>query len=232
MPKRPTVRVGQIDESCAPDFAVRWVGTGEWALHHGANAMVKFGDKPVGVRWKWHFHTFTILVPAEKYYAAHPEWWPLVRGKRQKPTQRHSHSTQLCTTNPAMIRQLTSNLVAALDAEPPAAALVACRLETGRTHQIRVHMAYAGHALIGDPVYGGARRVPLRALPPGAAQMVQGFARQALHAATLGFVHPVRGAPLRFCADLTADMADLLASVVRPEGTAKKARGRTKSKPR
>ena len=84
---------------------------------------------------------------------------------------------------------------------------VACRLETGRTHQIRVHMAHIGHALIGDPVYGGRRKFPKGA--PGG-ETVKAFARQALHAATLGFVHPVTGADMRFDAPLPEDMAALL----------------------
>ena len=74
------------------------------------------------------------------------------------------------------------------------AARVHCRLETGRTHQIRVHMTHVGHALIGDPVYGGRRR-----LPPGAASDAEKtLPGQALHAATLGFRHPISGGTLRF----------------------------------
>jgi 23S rRNA pseudouridine1911/1915/1917 synthase len=96
---------------------------------------------------------------------------------------------------------------------PGAAALMECWLETGRTHQIRVHMAHIGHALIGDPVYGGRRRLPLRALPPGAAEAADGFARQALHAGVLGFAHPRSGAALRFVSALPADMATLLATL-------------------
>lgn len=96
---------------------------------------------------------------------------------------------------------------------PPAAALVECRLETGRTHQIRVHMAYAGHGLIGDPVYGGARRLPARALPEGATEAARRFPRQALHAGILGFVHPLSGAVLRFAAPMPADMTALLAAL-------------------
>lgn len=81
-----------------------------------------------------------------------------------------------------------------------AASLVECRLETGRTHQIRVHLAFAGHPLAGDAVYGKRRT-------PGA---LGAFPRQALHAETLGFVHPVTGELLRFTAPLPPDMERLL----------------------
>lgn len=94
---------------------------------------------------------------------------------------------------------------------PPAAAMLECWLETGRTHQIRVHMAHVGHALIGDPTYGGHRRVSARALGATAAQAVAAFPRQALHAEKLGFVHPVSHEMLRFQAQIPDDMADLLA---------------------
>jgi 23S rRNA pseudouridine1911/1915/1917 synthase len=87
------------------------------------------------------------------------------------------------------------------------AALVDCWLETGRTHQIRVHLAYAGHGLVGDQTYGGRRRVAAKA--PGA-EAANGFPRQALHAATLGFAHPVSGQRLEFAAPLPADMAGLI----------------------
>jgi 23S rRNA pseudouridine1911/1915/1917 synthase len=95
---------------------------------------------------------------------------------------------------------------------PAMAALVECRLETGRTHQIRVHMAHIGHALIGDATYGGRRRLSDRALGPGAA-VANAFPRQALHAATLGFVHPVTGARLDFTSPLPPDMEALIAAL-------------------
>jgi 23S rRNA pseudouridine1911/1915/1917 synthase len=83
------------------------------------------------------------------------------------------------------------------------AALVECRLETGRTHQVRVHMASIGHALLGDPVYGrtkGNQKALLETL---------GFRRQALHAAHLGFIHPVKSTALAFESDMPADMQEL-----------------------
>jgi 23S rRNA pseudouridine1911/1915/1917 synthase len=83
------------------------------------------------------------------------------------------------------------------------AALVECRLETGRTHQVRVHMASIGHPLLGDPVYG-RHGVNFRELSPGFA-----FERQALHAARLGFVHPVTSEALSFESNMPADMQEL-----------------------
>lgn len=94
-----------------------------------------------------------------------------------------------------------------------AAALVECRLETGRTHQIRVHMAYAGHGLIGDPTYGGKRRLPERRIGAEAAAYANGFPRQALHAATLGFLHPADQTPLTFQSPIPDDMAALHAAL-------------------
>jgi len=93
---------------------------------------------------------------------------------------------------------------------PPAAALVECWLETGRTHQIRVHMSHVGHALIGDQTYGGRRRLAGKALGEVAAAAANTFPRQALHAATLGFLHPVSGDWLEFASPLPQDMQDLI----------------------
>ena len=83
-------------------------------------------------------------------------------------------------------------------------ALVECRLETGRTHQVRVHLASIGHALVGDPLYGRAS--------PAVRPVLQKlrFQRQALHAAVLGFVHPVTSGRLRFASDLPPDMKELI----------------------
>ena len=88
------------------------------------------------------------------------------------------------------------------------AALVECRLETGRTHQVRVHMASLGHALLGDPVYGrtkGDQKALLDRL---------GFHRQALHAAHLGFIHPVTRTPMAFESAMPADMQELFSHLI------------------
>jgi len=96
---------------------------------------------------------------------------------------------------------------------PIAAALVECWLETGRTHQIRVHMAHAGHGLIGDPVYGGRRKLSPKAISPDALERVKSFPRQALHAAVLGFKHPGSHQSLRFEAPVPPDMDQLIVSL-------------------
>ncbi|MCV2864453.1 RluA family pseudouridine synthase [Albidovulum sediminicola] len=93
---------------------------------------------------------------------------------------------------------------------PPAAALVECWLETGRTHQIRVHMAHVGHGLVGDQTYGGRRKLSPKAVGEAAVEAAALFPRQALHAAALGFSHPVTGEWLEFESPLPADMAALL----------------------
>ena len=84
------------------------------------------------------------------------------------------------------------------------ASLVECRLETGRTHQVRVHMAHIGHPLIGDPVYGRSRK------PLSDILKARNFVRQALHAAHLGFIHPVTGNNIALDSELPADMRELL----------------------
>ena len=89
------------------------------------------------------------------------------------------------------------------------ASLIECRLETGRTHQVRVHCASIGHALLGDPVYG---RTP-KALRPLLEEL--GFAHQALHAARLGFRHPISGESLDFCAEPPSDMRELIDQTAR-----------------
>ncbi|MBA4761678.1 RluA family pseudouridine synthase [Sphingomonas sp.] len=88
------------------------------------------------------------------------------------------------------------------------AALVECRLETGRTHQVRVHMASLGHPLIGDPVYGRTKKEHREVLE------TMGFRRQALHAARLGFIHPISSNALAFDSEMPADMQELMDKLI------------------
>ena len=109
---------------------------------------------------------------------------------------------------------------------PPFATLVECRLETGRTHQIRVHMAHIGRSIIGDPLYGRAPRAGQ--MPDVTARtclaQLRSFERQALHAAHLGFAHPVTGEALGFSSQLPDDMQALIQIMDRAIAT--RARGK------
>jgi len=97
-----------------------------------------------------------------------------------------------------------------LSANGSAAALIECRLETGRTHQIRVHMAHIKTPLVGDPVYLRWTSERKKQLPAATRESVTAFPRQALHAAELGFQHPATGADMRFQAAVPADFQELL----------------------
>lgn len=96
----------------------------------------------------------------------------------------------------------------------PLASLIECRLETGRTHQIRVHMAHIGHPLLGDTVYGGGARTKANRLDERARARLESLGRQALHAARLGFEHPRTGAFLSFESALPAELDALHRSLI------------------
>ena len=128
----------------------------------------------------------------------------LGRSTRDRKKQAVVPNGRYAATNWTVIRRL-----------PPFASIVECRLETGRTHQIRVHMAHLGHGVIGDPMYGK----PMRSgqMPDAVARdclaEIRTFRRQALHAASLGFAHPVTSEALNFEAPMPDDIAELVAAI-------------------
>ena len=101
----------------------------------------------------------------------------------------------------------------------PLASVLECRLETGRTHQIRVHLAAKGHPLVGDRLYGRARGARWGRLDPGARRRIEAFGRQALDAHLLGFSHPRTDEILEFKKSLTADIVGLIEVLNAVEGT-------------
>ena len=98
--------------------------------------------------------------------------------------------------------------------DKPVAALLECRLETGRTHQIRVHLAHAGHPIIGDETYATGFKTKAARLSAGARQALETLGRQALHAYLLGFEHPTSGESLEFQSELPGDIARLRRELV------------------
>jgi 23S rRNA pseudouridine1911/1915/1917 synthase len=96
------------------------------------------------------------------------------------------------------------------------ASLLGLRLETGRTHQIRVHLASIGHPLMGDDTYGAGFRTKAARLPPAAREALAGLGRQALHAYLLGVEHPTRGEYLEFRSELPEDLRHLRQSLAQP----------------
>ena len=94
----------------------------------------------------------------------------------------------------------------------PVASLIECTLETGRTHQVRVHLAHIGHPLIGDPLYGQGFKSKLRTLPEPLPGKLAALSRQALHAEHLAFVHPTNGTLLKFNSPLPAELAEIVAA--------------------
>jgi hypothetical protein len=112
-----TLKTGRINLTYKPSFANRWVGNGEWPLHQRMNAYVTAAGKPVGINWKWHFHTFATLMSPDKYYSVHPEYFAMVNGDR-KVTESRTHGNQLCTSNPEVIKEIARNLIDTLDKEP------------------------------------------------------------------------------------------------------------------
>jgi len=130
---------------------------------------------------------------------------------RDKRNRKRMSIVQAPAGKPAVTRYRTAAVY-----RNGAVSLQTCSLQTGRTHQIRVHMASRGHAVIGDPVYGRVSASRRAALTGPAREAVLAFPRQALHAAHLGFVHPISGQSLTFDSPLPHDIKRLIDLLERP----------------
>lgn len=131
-------------------------------------------------------------------------------GRVEKPVGRHPKQR----TRMAVVSELRGGKYAAtlykrlrifIEEDKTRASLVECKLETGRTHQVRVHMAHIGAPLVGDTLYQDRRRSPL--------DLLNDFPRQALHAYSLGFIHPISQEPLYFSQDIPPDMSGLVSQL-------------------
>jgi len=137
---------------------------------------------------------------------------PLV-GRVETDIGRHPVDRLRMAVRPAGTAKHAVTHYKVLDGFGEAASLVSCRLETGRTHQIRVHLAHLGHPLIGDPLYARGRTGKLGGLGEAARAALTGFPRQALHAVSLGFVHPVTGREIQVESPLPADFQGLISAL-------------------
>jgi 23S rRNA pseudouridine1911/1915/1917 synthase len=138
------------------------------------------------------------------------------KGTIDKPLGRHPHARDKMAVRTGGRAAVTHWEV--LERYPgsdgaPVASLIACRLETGRTHQIRVHLAAIGHPLIGDATYGGGFKTKASRLGVGAQAAVEALGRQALHAYLLTVEHPARGENLEFRSELPDDLRRLRLSL-------------------
>ena len=145
----------------------------------------------------------------ERDYLAVVNGVPVAGGRVDAPVGRHPVDRQRMAVTPGGKPAVTHYRVLR---RFRAHALLRVKLETGRTHQIRVHLAHIRLPLLGDPVYGGRPKLPPRA-SPRCIEVIQNFRRQALHAERLALTHPVTGERLEWREEIPADLAELLAAL-------------------
>ena len=134
------------------------------------------------------------------------------KGTIDAPLDRHPHSREKRTVREGGREAITHwQLLETFNGKDgkPIASLMSCTLETGRTHQIRVHLAHIGHPILGDETYGTGFKTKVTRLPEAARDVMAGLARQALHAYRLGFEHPETAETLSFTSALPSDLAAL-----------------------
>ena len=117
VPRSDTLVIGTFQETEIPSFRVRWIESGDWALRQRMNVDVRVGDRPVGINWRWGFHTHFKLIPPGEYYEEHPEWFALAGRKRRRPTPGRQ-GQQLCTSNAELIEEMANRVIEMFDKEP------------------------------------------------------------------------------------------------------------------
>jgi 23S rRNA pseudouridine1911/1915/1917 synthase len=217
--------------------AGNWTGTLVNALiaHCGDSLSGIGGERRPGIVHRLDKDTSGLMVVAKNdsahqalaaQFADHGRSGPLTRGylafawgvpDRPKgtidaPLGRHPRARERMAVRPdgrpAVTHWTVAETYAGRDGTP-AASLIACRLETGRTHQIRVHLAHIGHPVLGDGTYGRGFKTKAALLGPAGRAAVARLERQALHAHILGFDHPATGQFLEFHSELPADLSRL-----------------------
>jgi 23S rRNA pseudouridine1911/1915/1917 synthase len=155
------------------------------------------------------------------------------RGSIDKPIDRHPHARDKMAVREGGREALTHWQVIesfrGIDGDE-VASLIECRLETGRTHQIRVHLASIGHPILGDDVYGAGFRTKAAHLGPAARKALAGLGRQALHAYLLAFEHPLGSGYKEFRSDLPADLEALRRGLRETQGGPAPGAGRAAKK--
>ena len=200
--------------------------------HCGASLSGIGGVKRPGIVHRLDKDTSGLLVSAKtdaahrslaKLFADHGKNLPLAReylafvwgtparpsGTIDAPLARHATGRQKIAVVPAGRGRRALTHWRLIESFAGEASLISCRLETGRTHQIRVHMAHIGHPVLGDPVYATGFKSKTARLPPEAQACLASLSRQALHAAVLGFPHPVTGVQMHYTSALPPDLRGL-----------------------
>ena len=162
---------------------------------------------------------------------------PRPKGHIDAPLGRSvANRTKMAVVHPAAGRHAVTHYevvqVFSDDEGKAIASLVTLQLETGRTHQIRVHLAHIGHPVLGDPLYGVGFKTSAARLTEDARSALDALGRQALHAAELGFTHPKSGKQLHFVSDLPADMATLVTLLKGPPAVPANAKKKAAAPPK
>ena len=117
VPHSDSLVIGTFEEMEVPSFRIRWIESGDWALRQKMKVDVEVDGRPVGINWRWSFHTHFKLIPPERYFDEHPEWFALVGTKRRRP-QPGRQDQQLCTSNPELIEEMARRVIEMFDRDP------------------------------------------------------------------------------------------------------------------